>query len=226
MLAGATPPTQAYRLQQDGSEFRAKRFSSYNLHSLLRRTFGAIKRQADIMEKQTKAIERQGLSMRRQTTILRNNVNALISSERGWIDGEIGSSSLALFNVYRYSLRIRNLGKTPAQIRSYRISTGPLSEGSQFEPTRLSHQRTRNLHVFVGGGGDMILEDDIEMDQMFPGIDDANWGTRGAFCVTITYADVIRGTPDKRTERETSFIYLYTPLLHTIDRLSQYNKYT
>ncbi len=34
-----------------------------------------------------RAIRRQARSMRRQTTILRNNVNALIASERAWVDG-------------------------------------------------------------------------------------------------------------------------------------------
>jgi len=164
--------------------------------------------------------------MRRQTTILRNNVSALIASERAWIDGEIVSKNLALLGVYRYSLKIKNLGKTPAQVRSYQINTGPLLEGNQFDRTRLSHQKTRSLHVFVGSEEDTTLEEDMDMDPMFPDMNDANSGTTGAFCVTVKYADIVTGTPEERSEHETSFIYVYTPLLHSLERLSRYNKYT
>ena len=192
---------------------------------LLYYTLGAIKHQADIMERQTRVIRRQGLSMRRQTTILRNNVKALIASERAWVDGEVVNDD-KLLGVYRFALKIRNLGKTPAQVRSYRINTGPLDEGSPFSPAGLRHMRQINLHMFVGSEEERVLEGDIDMDEMFPDFaGDSGFGTKGAFCVMIAYADVITGTPENRTERETSFVYLYTPLLRTVERLSQYNKY-
>jgi hypothetical protein len=80
--------------------------------------------------------------------------------------------------------------------------------------------------VFVGSEEDTTLEEDMDMDPMFPDMNDANSGTTGAFCVTVKYADIVTGTPEERSEHETSFIYVYTPLLHSLERLSRYNKYT
>jgi hypothetical protein len=184
-----------------------------------------------------KAIERQALSMRRQTTHLRNSVvqarnaarsaktgtDALIASERAWIDGELVSSRN--LGIYRYSLKIRNLGKTPAQIRSYQISVGPLTKGTTFSPEKLSTQKTRNLHIFIGSGEIEALEEMIDMDELFP-TDDSTCLEKGAYSVVIKYTDVVTGTPADRTEHETSFVYLYTPFLHSTERLSIYNKYS
>jgi hypothetical protein len=149
--------------------------------------------------------------------------DALIASERAWIDGELVSSRD--LGIYRCSLRIRNLGKTPAQLRSYEISIGPLSEGKSFSPEKLLSQTTRNIHVFLGSNETEVLEERIDMDDLFPTDESIGMG-KGAFCVAIRYADVVTGTPENRTEHETSFVYLYTPFLHSTERLSVYNKYS
>jgi hypothetical protein len=194
------------------------------------RTLRAIERQARIMRRQTAHIARQALSMRRQTTHLRNaaraaksSTDALIASERAWIDGElvIDQEKLGL-GIYHYTLKARNLGRTPGQIYSYRISPGILN--AQFSPDALIEHQTWNLYIFLGSGEEKPLREGFGMDEFFPS--DADWGTQCAFCVTIIYADVVTGTPKQRIERKTSFVYLYSPLLRSIERLGPYNEYS
>lgn len=197
------------------------------------RTLRAIERQARIMRQQTTHIARQARSMRYQTTHLKNSViqatiaaqsakastDALIASERAWIDGVLVSSEI--LGARLYSLKIRNLGKTPAQIRSYRVSAGPLMKGTAFSPERLSDQETRNLHIFIDSGKTKTLETMINMGDLFPASD-----TEGALYALIKYADVVTGTPENRSEHETSFVYIYNLVTQSTDRLSIYNKYS
>jgi hypothetical protein len=179
-----------------------------------------------------RAIERQARIMRQQTThknsviqatiaaqSAKASTDALIASERAWIDGVLVSSEI--LGARRYSLKIRNLGKTPAQIRSYRVSAGPLMKGTAFSPERLSDQETRNLHIFIGSGKTKTLETMINMGDLFPASD-----TEGTLCVLIKYADVVTGTPENRSEHETSFVYIFNLVTQSTDRLSIYNKYS
>ena len=156
----------------------------------------------------------------------KDGVNALLATERAWLDGDIIDES-KLIGVFRYTLRVRNLGRTPAQIRSYNVSLGPLSQGRPFSIDSLPHSATRYMQVFIASGEVKPLQEDIDLDEMFgSAINSTDWGTSGAFCVTILYADILTGMPKGRPEHETSFVYLYTPMLHKIERLSLYNKYT
>jgi hypothetical protein len=151
------------------------------------------------------------------------SADALIASERAWIDGELVSSRD--LGICRYSLRIRNLGKTPAQIRSYKVSTGPIGEDESFSPDNLPTEKTINLHIFIGSGEVEPLEERINMDEIFLASDSICMG-KGPYCVVIKYADVVTGTPENRVERETSFVYLYSPFLQSVERLSVFNRYS
>jgi hypothetical protein len=127
--------------------------------------------------------------------------------------------------IHRYSLQVRNLGKTPAQIRSYQINVGPLTEGGAFSPEKLSSQGEHNLHIFIGSGEVKPLEERMDMDKLFP-TDETICFEKSAFCVVVKYADVVTGKPGDRTEHETSFVYLYNPFLNSTERLSVFNKYS
>jgi hypothetical protein len=194
------------------------------------RTLRAIERQARIMRRQTRHIARQALSMRRQTTHLRNSVetskasvDALIATERAWIDGELICHHD--LGIYRYTLKIRNLGRTPAQIRSYEISVGPLTEEGSFTLDDWSSRKTKNLHIFLGSGETEPLEQGINMDEIFP-TNDSNCMWKAPYRVAIRYADVVTGTPEDRPEHLTSFVYLYWPFMHGTERVSIFNQYT
>jgi len=150
----------------------------------------------------------------------KSQVGAMIASERAWIDGELAISQG--LGIYRYTLKARNLGRTPGQIYSYRIS--PALYNDQFSPDTLVEHQISNLYIFLGSGEERPLRQDFDMDEFFPG--DAGRGMQRAFCVTITYADIVTGTPKQRVEHKTSFVYLYNPLLRSIERLRPYNEYS
>jgi len=149
--------------------------------------------------------------------------DALINSERAWIDGEI---SRFVNLVVRHRLKIVNHGRTPVQIVSYEIRFGPLVEGTEFSPERLSNSSVRNLHAFLGSGKEQNLED-FDLDDLFAEQRDISESVgKGAFYVAIKYADVIAGSPGRRLLRETSFVYHYDALVSAIERISWFNKYT
>jgi hypothetical protein len=176
----------------------------------------AINRQAVIMERQTAAAEQAA-----QAAIL--NAKALIASERAWIDGEVVlDEKLKKMAIERYSVYVTNYGKTPAQIRSYRINSGPLVEGTPFSPARLPGH-TQRLEIFLGASERRLLLENINMEDMFPS--DRNGTEIGAYCVTVIYADVVAGTPEKREEHETFFVYRYG-LLGSFWRIAGESRYT
>lgn len=161
--------------------------------------------------------------MREQARATKASADALINSERAWIDGELVRNQD--LGVRRYSLRIRNFGKTPAQIRSFQVSTGPIREDGTFSPDNLPTEKTTNLHIFIGSGAVESLEEQINMDDIYPTDDSMGMG-KGPYRVAIKYTDVVTGAPEDRIERETSFVYLYTPFLQSVQRLSVFNKYS
>lgn len=158
----------------------------------------------------------------RQAEAIESQSEALINSERAWVDGEITTVDAEIAGAARYQLRIINHGKTPAEIFSWHMSNGYLAEGTEFSPERLSGESTQNLHVFIGGGKDYTLLT-FKLVDLFG---DGDGTDAGAICVTIKYADVVTDPKSVSRIRETSFVYHSRPIVNTLDRLSQYNRYT
>jgi hypothetical protein len=146
------------------------------------------------------------------------SAEALINSERAWIDGELVRET---FPAVRYRLKITNHGKTPARMLGFEIDCGCLSEGTEFSREGLSHNYAGKLHFLLGADKSRLLEEvePLNMHVIFGGCLVA-----GAYCVTIRYADVV--TEGQNTQaRETSFIY-YCRFLLSLERISDYDKYT
>jgi hypothetical protein len=149
---------------------------------------------------------------------------ALIASERAWIDGEFIKHEV--IGVVRYSLKVTNQGKTPAQIFGYDIWHGLLTEGVEFSREKLTTHFSESKYVFIAGGATMTLRDDFDIDDLFTldsGVAAKAEGIqKGAFCVVIKYGDVL----SERQEHETSFVYFYDLFFSTIVRIAEQNKYT
>ena len=126
---------------------------------LLWRTLKFVRVQSVIMRRQTAIIARQARSMRFQTTHLKNaakaaalNSQALINSERAWVIAElipictqfsqgrwarpIGERFAALSDKeirdgehLKHTIKLTNMGRTPAHILRYEISYTCLGEG-------------------------------------------------------------------------------------------------
>jgi hypothetical protein len=182
-------------------------------------------------------ISRQARSMRYQTTHLKNaaesardSAKALIASERAWIDGEVAKRDIV--GVMRYSLNVMNQGKTPAQIINYDIWHGLLEKNTEFSKDKLGTHFTASDGLLLASNGTRTLMKDFDMDDFFT-LDSGDHPTPttqdgiqyGAFCVTIRYEDVVTEGQQRRLH-QTSFVYLYSLLFSTIERIAQYNEYT
>jgi len=186
-----------------------------------------------IVGRQTNSIHHQAVQVRRQTRILnvsakatkiaaeaaKLSAEALINSERAWIDGELVRET---FPAVRYRLKITNHGKTPARMLGFEIDCGCLSEGTEFSRGGLSHHYAGKLHFLLGADKVRLLEEvePLNMHVIFGGCPGA-----GAYCVTIRYADVVTEGQNIQA-RETSFIYYCRFLLDSLERISDYDKYT
>jgi hypothetical protein len=197
----------------DSSGYFCHFFSAVNLPTLLLVIvgFGGIRvaiRTLKAIERQAEAIEIQG--------------EALINSERAWVDGEITNIDAEIAGAARYELQIINHGKTPAEIFSWHMNSGYLTEGTEFSPERLDQSSMQNLHVFIGGGKSHTLRT-FKLIDLFG---DGGGTDAGAICVTIKYADVVTDPKSVRRIRETYFVYHSKPIVESLYRISQYNRYT
>jgi hypothetical protein len=180
------------------------------------------------IRKQTEHIGRQALSMRRQTKILRASVavaeknaqsakitaDALINSERAWVDGEIVNNS---------ALRITNYGRTPAYLLNYEIRNGGLIKGTPYSPDELGSKYMKRLQAFLKSGESLGLEV-FDAHQVFDGLIHLK-DTTPVIYVIIHYADIIAGGPQSRILRYTSFLYYFNPT-RGLERISAENKHT
>lgn len=198
------------------------------------KTLRALKIQSVIMRRQTKHIARQALSMRRQTTHLRNsviaaktsadaallNVQAIINSERAWIDGEVVKTER--IGVIRHALKVTNHGKTPARIIGYDFQHGVLEEGPDFSSGTLSTHFSEEAYLLLGSGETKTVRDDFDMADIFSSL---NVNSMGTFRVTIKYFDIVSEGVERKV-RETCLVYLYKPFLSALAPLYERNQYT
>ncbi|HEV2289292.1 MAG TPA: hypothetical protein VGR81_10100 [Candidatus Acidoferrales bacterium] len=156
------------------------------------------------------------------------NAKAVIDSERAWIHGEFAKNDPAL-GVIKYSLSVKNQGKTPAEIIGYDIWHGLLKEGVPFAKEKLTTHFDEPKHIFIGSNETLVLRDDFDLDDLFTlksGELAKDSGARqGAFCVTIRYKNVVN-EGECRGEHHTSFVYFCNLILSTIYRVPEYNEYT
>jgi len=192
------------------------------------------------IRRQTQAIETQVSEMRKtgtqtdelireatvQSVAATRSAEALINSERAWVDGEFVKPEVTKdwlepdkVNPYvlnlGYELSISNRGRTPAHIQSWELETSSHRSTSGKQSERLTEQTVRrNLYVLLSSGGKMRTEGQIEIGPYI--------GDRTAtFKVTIHYLDLVTGNPKPH---KTVFVY-HAEGGH-LERISVCNEYT
>ena len=152
----------------------------------------------------------------------------MIDSERAWIHADFMGREI-LSGVTRYSLVITNQGKTPAQVFGYHVRHGLLTEGVPFAKDKLITHFSEESHIFIGGGETITLRDNIALDDLFTLENLAPAASagfpQGAFCVTVSYGDVVTEKV-KRREHRTSFVYFVNLTFSTVTRIPEHNEYT
>lgn len=184
-----------------------------------------------------KTIARQALSMRRQTTHLRNsviqgrkaadaallNAQAVINSERAWVEIELGASEKDPLDnnddgFLKYSIQITN-GRTVARIESFQIGADCVVGELRLEDLSCV---TKNFNTLLGDGEKTTVTN-IDLGNEFsdwPSIGDAT--KTGLIQIAVRYRDVVEGS----VLHETSAVYIYNTNSEEPERLSRFNKYT
>jgi hypothetical protein len=186
-----------------------------------------------IILRQTKAIESQVSEMRKtgeqtdkliqeatvQSIAAKRSADALINSERAWVDGEIVPTedipNPSDYPDMAYELRITNQGRTPAQILSWELELKTYRQETKgAHPENLRDEKTtRNLYMLLSSEGVHITEERI-------GIGDYTKDVYATFKVTIYYLDLVTGSIRPHT---TSFVYQAQN--GHLERVSIYNEY-
>lgn len=151
------------------------------------------------------------------------NAQAVINSERAWIDGEIIHREQV--GIHCYALNISNHGKTPAKLLSYEVRWGNLSEGVPFSSQSLDKSRIEKLNRLIGSNGPYRVGDWFRVDKMFEDLPLVAAMDTKVICATIWYEDVI-ASQGKRESHKTSFVYYCRPLLDSLERQSTYDDYS
>jgi hypothetical protein len=193
------------------------------------------------IRRQTQAIETQVSEMRKtgiqtdelireatvQSVAATRSAEALINSERAWVDGEFVKPEATKdwlepdkVNPYisdpGYELKISNRGRTPAQIQSWELETlsHRSAPGGKQSERLTEHRTTRNLYALLSSGGTIRTEARIE-----PGPYTGN--LTGTFKVTIHYLDLVTGSL-----RPHKTVFVYQAERGHLERISVCNEYT
>jgi len=188
---------------------------------MIRRQTTAIERQVHEMQNTSLQTDRLIEEATKQSIAAKKSADVIINSERAWVDGELSRESLELTD---YSLKIANLGRTPAQILGWQVGMDCLLHGTEFKPEAMSSMLKKNLHVLLEVGKVDVLAN-FDIANYFSDWPEVMAGNKeGMFRVTITYFDTVSG--QTRQPRETSFVYRYSVPDAALERLAWYNLYT
>jgi len=151
------------------------------------------------------------------------NAQAVINSERAWIDGEIIHRQQVGINCS--ALNVSNHGKTPAKLLAYEIRWGYLPEGVPFSSQPLDRKTTETVNRLIGSNDPYRVGDWFRIDKMFEESPCTSDMDTGVLCITISYEDVI-ANQGKRELHKTTFVYYRRPLLDSLERQSEYDDYS
>jgi len=182
-----------------------------------------------------KILTRQAVSMRYQTTHLRNSViqarraakatkisaDALVASQRAWLDGEFQVPPGTQDTWGTWILVAKNHGATPAQLIRHECSMH--MEGVEFSWETFVQKHERNWGILVGAGEKTEPLQMIKPDDFFRFLRERGDAV-SASCtigVRLIYLDVI----NPKVEHETKFLMLYLRPHKSVERLSKYTEY-
>jgi len=157
--------------------------------------------------------------------VARLNAEALINSERAWIEISLGSpvpdreaEAQGVDTTYMWSIQIKNHGRTVARVESFRVASDSVSGKLNLEA--LNH-RTENHNTLLGVGESNFVTN-IDLDNI-PDWESVNNRIKTAlFHIVVKYRDVV----DSSAEHETSALYVYNQNQEELERVSTYNRYS
>jgi hypothetical protein len=169
-------------------------------------------------------LREQTSEIRKGSDIAKASSDALVNSERAWIDGMFVLNTTL---VTRIALNITNHGKTPAHLHGYEVGIGWFAKtGEQRGPHDL------HLHTFVVENIDILLgkgEKKEGIHLLDPIRDFADEALSGKETVLIygkvKYWDTVTVGDKSRAPRETSFVYTYHLITGAMMREAKYTVY-
>lgn len=208
-------------------------------------TLNKIKKQAETMERQTGVLQESVAVSRIAADTAKANTDALINSERAWIIPELRPHSyrdkdrrwrrqngdylspeeiLAGKHLF-HSLRLTNMGRTPAQILGFEMRYACLPENVRDLPVNAGGEfaETREANLFLGGGDVYEIEEpilDVEscMTNSLRAIE--NLEKTAVFFGWVKYRHMFSTTDDCYAD----FCYCYTVSSHCLSSVSSHTK--
>ena len=195
---------------------------------LLKRTFGAINRQVNLMEKQTEILRQSVDVAQKEADVALKNVQAMISSERAWIDIELCAIPKQPTNsvldeppneLFECAIQIQNHGRTAARIESVQIGIDTLDGPLPSEPIT---SKIKYIHALLGSGKDAEVGR-FDANRFSEGASIVQGTKTGILRIVVQYRDVVA----ELKSRSTSVMYLFQRSLEDEpERISAYTKYT
>ena len=200
-------------------------------------TLRTIKRQTNAIETQVREMQNTGSQTDRlieeatkQSIAAKRSAEALISSERAWVEGGLADPQEDVLTLdsgspYNYQLRISNVGRTPAHVIRWEIEVGSVNPEFRELPENLGHKMSNELSLFLPPGESEPLGTH-DLPEYFTDWDEVLSGSKaGVFRATIKYHDIFSGSGVSREPRETTFVYSYSSLEDEFVRLNRMNVY-
>jgi type II secretory pathway pseudopilin PulG len=188
-------------------------------------TLRAIKAQVVEMHKTGEQTEKLIQEAVLQSIAAKRSADAIINSERAWVDGEFAPSedisNPGDFSHMTYVLTITNQGRTPAQILNWQITIDAYNHETEEARKTKSHNTKRNLHALLASNGVHTVGEEFRLADYFENADAALLGIETALIsITIEYRDLVTGS---NLPHETSLRYSFQN--GNLERISQFNVY-
>ena len=232
--AGGDTPLEAVSAQGNAASADQQRTAAQKAKNYLKRAFGpeyvaawvlvivagfglwATFRTLGILREQTSAAKGAA-----DAALL--NAQAVIKSERAWIEAELVKKTIV--GATRYEIRAENQGKTPARLSYYRLDYGRPQKDGTWSKDTLSEHQLEKLNFFLGSGDHASFMENFDIRRKFANLKNQPDMPYGYVCVTIAYADVI-GTEPPEADHTTSLVYHYGIANDALTRLPVHTQYT
>jgi hypothetical protein len=158
------------------------------------------------------------------------NAQALIASERAWIDLELTPQTDA---PSMYDLKITNHGRTPALVLTYTVGTQSYppdeylwSTAKTFDMMKASYKKLADLRVFLKQSDSHSANAVTDLSHAFLAWDAVRNGQQsGLLYFGVSYLDIVSGTEATREPRESAAIFSFVKDSQSLYRMARYDKY-
>ena len=203
----------------------------------------AASKNADFSKLNAEATSQNAIAAKASADAAKVSADALINSERARLVAEFvpkgarygnewhriepyGPVALSMEEVLAgkhlsYQLKVTNIGRTPAEVFSYKINWGALLEGTPFSPESLSSSHYQSINEFFGEGDSRALHL-FNVKDLFGRL--LGEKEKGAVCATIEYGDTV-SAPEKR-EHMTFVLYYCPEATSPLQRINTQTKYS